>query len=183
MAYNFSEFKKGLAEVENWLAREYSAIRTGRATPSILDHVMVNNYETMMPINQVASITTEGPRSLRVVPWDAGVNKAIEKAINDSDLGLSVAVDEKGVRVTFPELTSERRQSLVKLAKQKLEDARVSLRKERDQVWNDIQEQEKTGTLTEDEKFRLKNEMQKLADETGKKLQALADRKEQEMMN
>lgn len=183
MAYNFNEFKKGLAEVENWLAKEYAAIRTGRATPSILDHVMVNNYDSLMPVNQLASITTEGPRSLRIVPWDAGVNKAIEKAINDSDLGLSVSVDEKGVRVTFPELTSERRQSLVKISKQKLEDARVSLRKERDTVWNDIQEKEKEGSLTEDEKFRLKNDMQKLADETGKKLQTLADRKEQEMMS
>jgi ribosome recycling factor len=183
MAYNFSEFKKGLGEVEAWLAKEYAAIRTGRATPSILDHVKVNSYDSMMPINQVASITTEGPRSLRVVPWDTTVNKAIEKAINESDLGLSVAVDEKGVRVTFPELTAERRESLVKLAKQKLEDARISLRKERESVWNDIQEKEKAGIITEDEKFRLKNEMQKLADETNDKLVVLTERKEQEMMN
>jgi ribosome recycling factor len=92
-------------------------------------------------------------------------------------------MDEKGVRVTFPELTAERRQSLVKLTKQKLEDARVSIRKERDIVWNDIQEKEKAGSLTEDEKFRLKNDMQKLADETSKKLQTLAERKEQELLN
>lgn len=183
MAYNFNDFKKGLAEVESWLSKEYAAVRTGRATPSILDHVLVNNYDSMMPINQLASVTTEGPRSLRVVPWDSAVNKAIEKAINESDLGLSVSMDEKGVRVTFPELTAERRQSLVKLTKQKLEDARVSLRKERDTVWNDIQEKEKAGSLTEDEKFRLKNDMQKLADETSKKLQALAERKEQELLN
>ncbi len=182
MAYNFSEFKKSLAEVEAWLAKEYSTIRTGRATPSILDHVMVNNYETMMPINQVASIATEGARSLRIVPWDTGVIKAIEKAINDSDLGLSVAVDDKGVRVTFPELTSERRQSLVKIVKQKLEDARISVRKAREEVWGDIQAQEKDGTVTEDEKFRLKNDMQKLVDETGIKLEGLSDKKEQEMM-
>jgi len=184
MAYNFSEFKKGLADVEAWLTKEYAAIRTGRATPSILDHVMVTAYDSSaMPINQVASVMTEGPRSLRIVPWDIQLNKPIEKAINDSDLGLSVAVDEKGVRVTFPELTADRRQSLVKLAKQKLEESRISMRKERDRVWDDIQEQEETGTVTEDEKFRLKTEMQKLADETGKKLQDHADRKEQEMMN
>lgn len=184
MAYNFSEFKKGLSEVETWLTKEYSAIRTGRATPSILDGVAVAAYDSNpMPINQLASITTEGPRSLRIVPWDMGLNKSIEKAINDSNLGLSVAVDDKGVRVNFPELTSERRQSLTKLSKQKLEDARISMRKERDRVWDDIQKQEKAGTVTEDEKFRLKNEMQKIADETGKKLQDLADRKEQELMN
>ena len=183
MAYNFSEFKKSLIEVESWLGKEYSAVRTGRATPSILDHVVVSSYGNMMPINQLASIVTEGPRSLRIVPWEQSLNKAIEKAIVDSNLGLSVSLDEKGVRVMFPELTTERRQALIKLTKQKLEDARISLRKGRDQVWDDIQKKEETGALTEDEKFRLKAEMQKLADETGKKLQNFAERKEQEMMN
>jgi ribosome recycling factor len=184
MAYNFSDFKKGLGEVESWLTKEYSGIRTGRATPSILDQVKVSAYgDSPMPINQVASVVTEGARSLRIVPWDLSLNKAIEKAINDSDLGLSVSVDEKGIRVNFPELTSERRQTLVKLAKQKLEEARISMRKERDQVWADIQEKEKEGTVTEDEKFRLKTEMQKIADESSKKLQDLADRKELEVMS
>ena len=183
MAYNFSEFKKNLAEVEAWLGKEYSAVRTGRSTPSILDHVTVNSYGNMMPINQLASIVAEGPRSLRIVPWDQTINKAIEKAIADSNLGLSVSLDEKGVRVMFPELTAERRQALIKLTKQKLEDARISLRKGRDQVWDDIQKKEETGAITEDEKFRLKTEMQKMADETGKKLQNLSERKEQEMMN
>jgi len=156
-------------------------LRTGRATPSILDHVMVSSYGDMMPVNQVASIATEGPRNLRIVPWDNTLNKVIEKAINDSDLGLSVSVDEKGVRVLFPELTSERRAGLIKLSKQKLEDARISVRMERDKVWDDIQEKEKDGILTEDEKFRLKDEMQKIVDEAGKRLQILTDKKELEM--
>ncbi len=183
MAYNFSEFKKSLSDVEGWLTKEYSAIRTGRATPSILDHVMVSSYDNMMPISQIASITVEGARSLRIVSWDASQNKGIEKAINDANLGLSVQTDDKGVRVTFPELTADRRTMLIKLSKQKLEDARVSLRKARDEVWNDIQAQEKEGTLTEDEKFRLKTDMQKLADESAKKLQDLAYKKEQEVLN
>lgn len=183
MAYNFTEFKKSLADVEAWLAKEYSGLRTGRATPSILDQVKVSSYDDMMPISQVASIAVEGARSLRIVPWDLSVNKAIEKAINDSDLGLGVAVDDKGVRVTFPELTAERRQQMVKLSKQKLEDARISLRKARDEVWNDIQQKEKDGELTEDDKFRLKTEMQKLVDDAGAKLETHADKKEQEMMS
>jgi ribosome recycling factor len=181
MAYNFSDLKKGISEVENWLAKEYSGIRTGRATPSILDGVKVSSYGSMMPISQVASITTEGPKTLRITPWDAAVNKSIEKAIVDSNLGLSVTLDEKGVRVMFPELTSDRRQQLVKLAKQKLEDARISLRKERDRVWDDIQEKEKEGGMGEDEKFRLKTEMQKMIDEAGKKLLMLSEKKEQEV--
>ncbi len=183
MAYNFSDLKKRVKGVEDWLMKEYSGIRTGRATPSILDNVKIMSYDSLMPISQVASITTEGPKSLRVVPWDTSVNKAIEKAIVESNLGLSVVMDEKGVRVMFPDLTVERRQSLVKLAKQKLEDARISLRKERDMTWDDIQKKEEDGVVTEDEKFRLKNEMQKIVDETSKKLQDMADKKEQEMNN
>lgn len=183
MAYNFADYKKKLGEVESWLSKEYASIRTGRATPSILDHVMVESYGSKMPINQLASVTTEGARSLRIVPWDMAVNKSIEKAIADSNLGLSVAVDEKGVRVNFPELTSDRRQSLVKLAKQKLEDARITLRKERDTAWNAIQAKEEEGGMGEDEKFRLKAEMQKIADECSKKLQTLAEKKEQEVLN
>lgn len=181
MAYNFSDLKKRVKDVEAWLSKEYTGIRTGRATPSILDNVKVMSYDSMMPISQVASITTEGPKSLRVVPWDSGVNKAIEKAIVESNLGLSVSMDEKGVRVMFPDLTADRRQSLIKLSKQKLEDARISLRKERDMTWDDIQKKEEEGTVTEDEKFRLKNEMQKIVDETGKKLQEFADKKEEEL--
>ncbi len=181
MAYNFSDLKKGITEVENWLVKEYSTIRTGRATPSILDTVKVSSYGSMMPISQVASITVEGPKTIRITPWDAGVNKAIEKAIAESNLGLSVAVDEKGIRVTFPELTSERRQQLVKVAKQKLEEGRISLRKERDRVWDDIQKKEEEGGMGEDEKFRLKAEMQKMIDEAGKKLLALSEKKEQEV--
>ena len=183
MAYNFSDLKKRAKNVEDWLIKEYSGILTGRATPSILDNVKIMSYDSLMPISQVASITTEGPKSLRVVPWDTSVNKAIEKAIIESNLGLSVAMDEKGVRVMFPDLTVERRQSLVKLAKQKLEDARISLRKERDLTWDDIQKKEEDGSVTEDEKFRLKTEMQKIVDETGKRLQDMADKKEQEMNN
>lgn len=183
MAYNFSDLKKRVKGVEDWLMKEYSGIRTGRATPSILDNVKIMSYDSLMPISQIASITTEGPKSLRVVPWDTSVNKAIEKAIVESNLGLSVVMDEKGVRVMFPDLTVERRQSLVKLAKQKLEDARISLRKERDMTWDDIQKKEEDGVVTEDEKFRLKNEMQKIVDETSKKLQDMADKKEQEMNN
>ncbi len=181
MAYNFSELKKRVKDVEGWLTKEYTGIRTGRATPSILDNVKVESYGSMMPISQVASVTSEGPKSLRVVPWDTAMNKVIEKAIVEANLGLSVSMDEKGVRVTFPDLTAERRQSLVKLAKQKLEDARISLRKERDMTWDDIQKKEEANAITEDEKFRLKNEMQKIVDETGKKLQEMAEKKEQEM--
>lgn len=181
MAYNFAPFKEKTKQAGLWLSKEISSIRTGRSTPAILDGVLVESYGTKVPVKEAASITTEGPRSLRIVPWDSSLSKPIEKAIADSNLGLSVAMDEKGVRVTFPELTSERRQSLVKVLKQKLEEARVTLRKERDKAWDDIQKKEKEGGMGEDEKFRLKAEMQKITDEAGKELDKIAAKKEAEI--
>ena len=134
-----------------------------------------------MPISQVASLSTEDARTLRITPWDASQVKEIERAITLANLGVSSAVDDKGLRVFFPELTSERREQLLKISKQKLEEARVALRGERDKVWSDIQAKEKDGKLSEDEKFRAKDEMQKLVDEGNKKLEELAERKEKEI--
>jgi len=181
MAYNFTTFKQKTKDVEEWLKKELSSIRTGRATPAILDNIKVEAYGSDMPISGVASISVEDARMLRVTPWDASLTKAIEKAITTSDLGLSVAVDDKGVRVSFPELTSDRRSSFLKVAKQKLEDSRVTLRAEREKVLKDIDAQEKAGGMGEDEKFRLKAELQKMVDETGNALDGLLSKKEKEI--
>jgi ribosome recycling factor len=183
MAYNFSTFKQGLKGLEDWLKKELATIRTSRATPAVLDGVFVEAYGAKTPLNQVATITSEDARNLRIIPWDTTLVKATEKAITDSKLGLSVNIDDKGIRVSFPELTTERRDSLVKLSKQKLEDARVSLRLEREKVWEDIQKKEKEGGMGEDEKFRLKAEMQKLVDETNKQFDEALSRKEKEILS
>jgi ribosome recycling factor len=183
MAYNFNTLKQRVSETEEWLKKEYSSIRTGRATPIILDAVSVESYGSRMAVNQVASVTTEDPKTLRVVPWDNTLLKAIEKGITDAGLGLSVVSDGKGLRVIFPELTAERRTSLVKVSKQKLEEARITLRKEREQTKNDIDAKEKSGAIVEDDKFRALEEMQKIVDEANKKLDELATKKEQEILN
>src|SRR3989344_4120951 len=115
MPYNFTPLKQKVSETEQWLVKEYQGIRTGRATPALLDSVMVESYGSKLPVNQVAAVTTEDARTLRVSPWDAAQVKQIEKAIISSNLGLSVAVDERGLRVMFPELTAERRTSLIKI--------------------------------------------------------------------
>ena len=132
---------------------------------------------------QVGSLSTEDPRTLRVSVWDQSQVKDVEKAIIAANLGVAVSVDEKGVRVSFPELTSERRTSLIKIAKEKLEQARVTLRKLRDEVWNDIQAKEKLGGMGEDEKFRFKDEMEKLVKEANKMLDEQAEKKEKEIMS
>ncbi len=182
MTYDFTHLKKKISEVEDWLKKELSQIRTGRATPIILDSISVESYGSYMAINQLAGITIEDPKTIRVVPWDMSQVKNIEKAVVDSGLGLSVSVDERGLRVIFPELTADRRTSLAKIAKQKLEEARVSLRQEREKVREDIQEKEKKGGMGEDDKFRFNAELQKLIDEANKNLDLLAERKEKEIL-
>lgn len=183
MVYNFSTLDQALISTQNWLKNELSTIRTGRATPAILDGVSAEAYGSKMVLREVASITTEDPKTIRVVPWDVTLVRAIEKAITDSDLGLSVSVDDKGLRVIFPELTAERRVSLIKVLKQKLEDARIALRKERDRVKTDIEAKEKEGGMGEDDKFRYIEELQKKIDASNKALDEMAEKKEEELMN
>lgn len=180
--FNFGELKENVRGVEEWLSKEFSVIRTGKASPSILDFVLVEAYGSKMSIKELANIVVEDVKTVRIEPWDASVGKNIEKAINLSNLGLSVAPFEKGLRIIFPDLTSERREQFIKVVKNKLEEARVSLRGLRDKTSKAIEEKEKAGGMGEDDKFRLKEEMQKIIDEAGKKLEASAERKEEEIM-
>jgi ribosome recycling factor len=181
MAYDFSNLKKKIAETEDWLKKEFSGVRTGRATPALLDNIKVDSYGSRLPLNQVGTVGVEDARTLRVSPWDASQVKEVEKAITVANLGVSVAVDDRGIRVSFPELTSERRESLMKLAKTKVEDAKITLRGARDEVWNDIQRKEKEGEMGEDEKFRSKEDMQKLIDAGNKSFEELLKKKEVEI--
>ena len=183
MAYDFSHLKTKIKDTEEWLKRELSAIRTGRANMAVLDTLQVEAYGSYMPVNQLANISVEDPRTVRIAPWDMSVSKAIEKAITVSNLGLSTSVDDKGIRLFFPELTGERRTMLVKVVKEKLEEARITLRKEREASWDDIQKKEEEGLLSEDEKFRGKEDMQKLIDEGNRKFEELFAKKEQEVLN
>lgn len=183
MAYNFSNFKNESKKVEDWLAKEYSQIHTGRASPILLDSVFVESYGTLMALNTVASVSIEDPKTLRVAPWDKNQISAIEKALQASNLGFSVVADSAGIRVIVPPLTTERRVSLVKSLKGKLEEARVSLRKAREEVLNNIQDIEKDGGMSEDDKFRAKEELQKLVDEGNKNLEAVFAKKENDVMN
>lgn len=183
MQYNFTKLKADLAATEAWLQKELGAIRTNRANPSILDSVRVEAYGSDMPISGVASMANEDPRTIRITPWDQSLVKAIEKSITVANLGVSVAVDDKGIRVSFPELTGERRKEIVKTAKEKLEQARIQVRKHRDEVNSDIDKKEKEGGMGEDDKFRFKADAQKLIDESSKKLEAAMDKKEKEILS
>ncbi|MDO8514811.1 MAG: ribosome recycling factor [bacterium] len=179
--YDFKIFDTKIADAREWLAREYRGFRTGRAAPAILEGVSVSAYGSMTPLKQVANVGVEDARTLRVSAYDAGLIKDIEKAISSANLGVGTSSDGANVRVTFPELTSERREQLVKLAKGKLEEARTTVRIARDEAWKEIQTREKEGTLTEDDKFALKEELQKKVDKANEELESAFESKEKEM--
>ncbi|MEN9649466.1 MAG: hypothetical protein RL094_433 [Candidatus Parcubacteria bacterium] len=181
MAYNFSKFQQKIKETQDWLTREMSAIRTGRASTAFLDSVRVDSYGSEMPLSGVGSLSTEDARTIRITPWDHSQTQAVEKAIVASNLGVSVVVDDKGLRVIFPELTGERREQLIKVAKQKLEDGKVAIRQERNEVSNDLNDKKKEGTMGEDDVARAKAEMEKITQEGSKKLEEMFNKKEQEI--
>lgn len=181
MGYNFSEFKERTNAIEEWLKKELSLLRTGRATSAILDSITIESYGVQSPIAHVGNITMEDARTLRIAPWDKTQVKAIEAAITKANLGLSVASDDSGLRVIFPELTGERRQQITKLLHAKLEDARISLRKEREHVLTEFKQKEKDGDMSEDEHHKAKAELQKLIDETNRRFEQMAEKKEAEI--
>jgi ribosome recycling factor len=117
MSYDFSSTKTNREAILEWLRNEYKAIQTGRATPAVLDGIAIDMYGARTLIAHTGSITIEDPRTLRVTPWDKSVVSAVEKAINEADIGVSVASDSDGLRVHFPSLTTETRTKLVKILK------------------------------------------------------------------
>jgi ribosome recycling factor len=181
MEFDINNYNARGDEVVAWLEGEFSSIRTGQATPMLLDLVMVESYGTKVPIQQIGTVTVEDPKTLRVSVWDQSLIKEVERGINDSDLGVSVAVDEAGVRVIFPDLTSERREQLLKVAKTKLEEARVSLRGARDEAVKHIENDLKAGDMTEDDKFTAKEDVQKQTDHYNDSLEDMYKRKETEI--
>ena len=182
MAYDFNPFKKHLASSEEWLKKEFQQIRTGQASPAVLDAVKVEVYGAPMALKEVASVTIEGARTLRISPWDKSQTKEVEKAITIANLGLAVVADDQGLRVMFPELTGERRTEIAKIAKEKMEEAKKQIRGHRDIVVKDLATKEKDGLMGKDDAFRAKNDGQKLVDEMNKKLEEHYSKKEKEIV-
>ena len=182
MTYDFSGFKKKVADVTEHLGKELSTIHTGRASIALLDMVSVESYGSWLAIPHVASVTTEDARTLRIVPWDKANGKAIEKAIGGANLGVSVSADDQGLRVFFPPLTTERRIAFTKVVREKVEEARVGVRNEREKTKNDIIVKQRDGGMSEDEKTLALELLQKFVDETNSNFEALGEKKEKEIM-
>jgi ribosome recycling factor len=182
MAYDFSSILVQKNSIIDWLKSEYRSIQTGRATPQVLDLVHIDMYGSRTALAHAAGITIEDPRTIRVSPWDKSVIGQMEKAINDADLGLSVSSDSDGLRVHFPSLTTETRTKLVKLLKDRLEDARVRVRALREETNKSIDAQAKEGVYGEDEQKKYREDMQKIVDGANGELEDHFQKKEKEVM-
>lgn len=165
------------------LSHELAKIRTGRAHPSLLDHIMVSYYGSEMPIRQVANVNAEDARTLAVVPWEKNMVQAIEKAIMQSDLGLNPNTAGTVIRVPMPALTEERRRDLIKVARNEAEQARVAVRNIRRDANHELKELVKEKMISEDDERRGQEIVQKLTDQYIKDVDAVLAEKEQDLMS
>ncbi|MEK7596433.1 MAG: ribosome recycling factor [Patescibacteria group bacterium] len=178
---NFSKLDIEIKKAIDWFGHEIISLRTGRANPALVEDLEIDSYGFKAPLKHIAAISAEDARTLIIKPWDKNNVPAIESAVRSSGLNLQPLADKDIVRIIIPELTEERRQTLKKLLKEKLEQAKVSVRRARDEAWSEIQKKERAAEISEDDKFRLKDKMQEKIDEAFKKLEETAGKKEKEI--
>ncbi|MBI3978159.1 MAG: ribosome recycling factor [Chloroflexi bacterium] len=181
--------EEALAEAENRmkkaveaLRRELATLRTGRATPALVDRLPVDYYGVSTPLNQIANISAPEPRLLVIQPYDKGSIQAIEKAILKSELGLTPSNDGRVIRLVIPQLTEERRRDLAKVVRRKVEEARVAVRNVRREVHEDLREMEKEKVISEDDHRRGDERLQKLTDRYVAEVDRVGEAKEAELM-
>ena len=161
---------------------DFASVRAGRANASVLDRIMVDYYGSPTPIQQIAAISSPDPRALVISPWDGTALKSIEKAIQNSDLGIYPQNDGKCIRLTFPQLTEERRKELVKQIHKYAENGKVAVRNIRRDAMEAFKKKEKASEITEDDLKQAEKDLQKLTDESCKKLDELLAKKEKELL-
>lgn len=172
------KMKKSIAILKN----ELMSIRAGRANPALLDRISIDYYGTMTPINKLATITAPEPKVIIIQPWDTSKISEIEKAIQKSDLNINPTSDGKIIRLVFPDLTEERRKELVKLVHKKGEEAKVAVRQIRRDANDTIKKMDKNGEISEDEKLKSEENVQKLTDKYIKEIDKILEQKEKEIM-
>lgn len=182
MSVELDQFEEKMEKSLESLANEYTTIRAGRANPHVLDRITVDYYGQPSTLQAVANISVSEARTLVIQPWEASLIKEIEKAILTSDLGLTPNNDGKAIRLTFPELTEERRKDLVKDVKKKGENAKVAIRNIRRDANDAIKKEQKANEISEDEQKGLENDIQKMTDGYIKKIDGMIDDKSKEIM-
>ena len=176
------EAEDKMIKTEQVIVNEFAGVRTGKASPALVENVMVEVYGAQMRIRELAGITTPEPRTLSIQPWDANSVHPIEKAILKSNLGLTPAIQGKTIRIFFPELSQERRQELVKIVRKMTEDGRVAIRHVRRDAMDQLKKHAHDSGVAEDEEKKAEKELQKLTDDYTAKLDAHLAHKEKEIM-
>jgi ribosome recycling factor len=178
----FQKFKEEMEKTIVGLSKSFSRVRTGRASISLLDGIKVDYYGTATPIVQVANVSVPESRLILIVPWDASIIGAIEKAIQKSDLGLTPSNDGKVVRLSIPQLTEERRKEIAKTVKKMAEEGKIKLRNARRDANEELKTLKKNNKMSEDELFIAQEEVQKLTDQYIEKTDKILVAKEKEIM-
>ena len=177
-----SKYRDRMDKAIGALKDEFGSLRTGRASSSLLDQVMVEAYGSTVPLNQVAAVSVPEPRSISVSIWDRGMVVSVEKAIRNAGLGLNPVVDGQSLRIPIPPLTEERRKDLAKLAGKYAEQQKIAIRNVRRDANDDLKKAEKDSVITQDEQRRMEGEIQKFTDEAIKRVDEALKTKEQEIM-
>jgi ribosome recycling factor len=176
------EIRPKLKKALEFLGTELSNIHTGRATTSLVDSILVDVYGTKQAIKQLASIIIPEPKQILIQPWDKSVTSQIEVAIRESNLGFSPTNTGEMIRVSIPELTEERRKEFIRVAREKTEEAKVSVRNARTEAWNAIKKAKTAGEIGEDEMYRGEHQIQEEIDKYNKQIETLLESKEKELM-
>jgi len=177
-----SDAREKMSKAVSHLQQEFTAIRTGRATPALVEHLKVDYYGSEVPLQQIAGFNVPEPRLLVITPYDKNALKAIEKAIQHSDLGVNPSNDGTVIRLAFPSLTEERRKDFVKVAKHKAEEARVAVRNVRRAARHDLEALEKEGDISTDEPERAEKEFEKVTHDYVAEIDKMLQHKEQELL-
>ena len=182
MAVDFKDYGRRMDKALDHLAEEFGAVRAGRANPKVLDRITVEYYGSETPLNGVATISTPDARSLVIAPWDTKLLKDIQKAIQVSDLGINPQNDGKVIRLVFPQLTEERRKDLVKQIHKYAEGGKVAIRNIRRDAMDAFKKKQKASEITEDDLKQAEKDLQKLTDDSCKKIDELLQKKEKDLM-
>ena len=183
MNQQLNKYQDKMQKTINSLLDEFNTIRAGRANPHVLDRISVDYYGAPTPVVQVGNVSVPEPRILMIQPWDATLLKAIEKAINESDLGINPSNDGKVIRLVFPELTEERRKELTKETKKKGENAKVAIRNIRREALDSFKKMQKANEMTEDEYNTIENGVQKLTDKFVEEIDRHIENKNKEILS
>lgn len=182
MSQAIKEFEESIEKTIAFYKEELKGVRTGRASVAMFENIKIDYYGTPTPLTGVATLASPEPRLVTITPWDASQISAIEKAIQNSQMGFNPSNDGKVIRVPFPQLTEERRKELVKVVKKMGEDAKIAIRNERRNVNDKIKKQEKDKEISEDDSKKLQDDVQKSTDNAIKKIDDITSLKEKEVM-